>query len=71
MPTCAETNRTMQELTGLQYNSGEQNKDMTIARKQHDMKDTLTVLTALTERNPFSSDLCLRNIMTGVNAESF
>ena len=69
MPTCAETNCKMQELTGLQHNSGEKNKDMTTARKQCDMKDTLTVLTALTKRNPFLSDPSLRNIMTGLNAD--
>lgn len=39
-PACAETNRAMQELTGVQYNSGEQNKDMTEARQKRDMKDT-------------------------------
>lgn len=34
MPACAEINRMMQELTGVQYNSGEQNKDMSDARQQ-------------------------------------
>ena len=28
MPACAEVNRAMQELTGVSFNSGEQNKDM-------------------------------------------
>ena len=28
MPACTETNHRMQELTGVQFNSGEQNKDM-------------------------------------------
>ena len=32
MPACAETNRAMQELTGVKSNSGEQNKDMSKAR---------------------------------------
>ena len=31
-PACAETNRAMQELTGVKSNSGEQNKDMSKAR---------------------------------------
>ena len=65
LPACAETNRAMQEMTDvLQYNSGEQNKDMTNARKQRD------ILTVLAERNPFASNPGLRNIMSGINAHS-
>lgn len=67
-PTCAETNRMMQELTGVQYNSGEQNMDMSKARQQRDMKDTITVLTTLYQQNPFSSGPDLRNIMNGLNS---
>ena len=40
MPACAEVNRVMQELTGVSYNSGEQNKDITVARQTRDWKDT-------------------------------
>ena len=58
----------MQELTGVNYNTGEQNKDMTAARQARDWKDTLTVLQYLQERNPFSSDPSLRSIATGVHA---
>jgi hypothetical protein len=56
----------MQELTGVNYNTGEQNKDM--ARQAHDWKDTLSVLQYLQERKPFSSDPSLRCIATGVHA---
>ncbi|KAK3732581.1 hypothetical protein QZH41_004976 [Actinostola sp. cb2023] len=70
MPACAETNRAMQELTGVQFNSGEQNKDMSNSRQQRDMEDTLTILKALTDRNPFVPNPSLRNIMNGVNADS-
>ena len=70
MPACAETNQTMQEVTGIQYNSGEQNKDMSVARQQRDMKDTITILTTLSQRNPFTSGPNLKNIMSGVNADS-
>ena len=42
MPACAEVNRAMQELTGVSYNSGEQNKDFTEARQTRDWKDTHT-----------------------------
>ncbi len=67
-PACAEINQAMQELTGVNYNTGEQNKDMTAARQARDWKDTLTVLQFLQERNPFSSDPSLRSIATGVHA---
>jgi len=39
--TCAEVNQAMQELTGVNYNTGEQNKDMAAARQAHDWKNTL------------------------------
>ena len=72
MPACAETNHIMQELTGVQFNSGEQNKDMSKARQMRDMKDTVAILRALAAHNPFSLDTNnnLRNIMNGVNADS-
>ena len=40
MPACAEVNRAMQELTGVSYDSGDQNKEMTQARLTRDWKDT-------------------------------
>ena len=70
MPICAETNRVMQSLSGVDFNSGEQNKDICKARMQRDLKDTVTVLTSLAERSTFAEDPSLRNIMTGVNADS-
>ena len=35
-PACAEVNQEIEELTGINYNTGEQNKDMTAARKACD-----------------------------------
>ena len=72
MPAYAETNHIMQELTEGQFNSGEQNKDLSKARQIRDMKDTVTILRALAAHNPFSLDFNnnLRNIMNGVNADS-
>ena len=70
MPACAEANRSMQELTGVQFNSGEQNKDVTQARQKRDMKDTLAILTTLADRSPFAPNSQLVNIMTGVSAGS-
>ena len=56
MPACAETNRAMQELTGVKSNSGEQNKDMSKARQKRDAKDTLVILTTFADRDPFPTD---------------
>ena len=70
LPICAKTNRVMQSLSGVDFNSGEQNKDICKARMQCDLKDTVTVLTSLAERSPLAEDPNLRNIMTGVNADS-
>lgn len=43
MLECAEMNRTLAELTGVCYSTGEQNKDMTKSRQTRDMKDTRTL----------------------------
>ena len=70
MPACAETNRAMQELTGVKSNSSEQNKDMSKARQKRAEKDALVILTTIADRDPFSADLDLRNIMMGMNAHN-
>jgi len=54
MPACAQINQSMQQL------SGEQNKDMTQARKTRDRTDLLSVLAFCKERNPFSDEGYLR-----------
>ena len=70
MPACAEVSRSMLELTGVKYSTSEQNKEMSTARQQSDMKDTHTLLMALRDRSPFddSTIATLRNLMTGVHA---
>ena len=70
MPVRAQVNRVMHlELTGISYNSGEQNKDMSKSRQERDMKDTYSIHTHLKARNPFSLDnQSLRNIDNGVIA---
>ncbi|KAG1688585.1 hypothetical protein GQR58_008038 [Nymphon striatum] len=70
MPACAEVNNAMQLLTGVNYNTGEQNKDIAIDRQVRDMKDTHTIISYLQERTPFSSDPSLDSISTGVRATS-
>lgn len=68
MPACAEVNNAMQELTGVNHNTSEQNKDMTKARQSCDMTDTRTVQNYLQERNSFCSDPSLRSVSPGVHA---
>ena len=70
MSACAEVNRALQELTGINYATGEQNKEMAEARKARDTKDTTMLVMALTDRNPFDECDALFNIMTGVHASS-
>ena len=67
MPACAEVNHVMQEVTGVNYNTGEQNKDISKARQCRDWKDTLAVIQYLQERNPFCNDSSLRSIATRIH----
>ena len=69
MPACTEVNRGMQELTGVSFISGEQNKDMTQVRQARDWKDTQTLQSYLQERNSFT-DPSLQSICTRVHAHS-
>ena len=68
IPVCAEVNKAMQGLTGVNYSTSEQNKDMTKSRQARDWKDTHTILRYFQENSPFTSDNTLRNISTGVHA---
>ena len=43
---------------------------MSVTRQDRDWKDTNTVLRYLSDRNPFTSDIALQNISTGVHAHS-
>ena len=61
----------MQELTSISFISGEQNKDMSKARQERDMKDTYSIYTYLKARNLFSLNIqSLRNIDNGVTAQA-
>ena len=60
----------MLELTGVKYNTGKQNKDMTKVRKICDWKDMLTQLQQLQEQNTFSADHSLWSNASGVIAHS-
>ena len=68
-PACVDVNCAMQGLTGVSYNTGEQNKDITKARQARDWKkDTHKILRYLRDMNPFTSDTSLESISTGEHA---
>ena len=69
MPSCAEINFTMQELTGTLYQTSEQHKESCSNRKKRDIEDTFKILAALKEWNPFSQDLTLHSIVNGITAD--
>ena len=70
MPACADVNSAMQNLTGVGFHTSEQHKETSNSRKKRDKMDTLKILSFLQERNPFSEDISLRNIETGVTADA-
>ena len=49
MPACTQVNNAMQDLPGVNYNTGELCKDMPDARQARDLKDTHTVLNDIHE----------------------
>ena len=59
----------MQELPGTQYETSEQHKELCSSRKKRDIDDTLKILAALMEWNPFSQDLTLHSIVNGITAD--
>ena len=69
VPSCAEINFTMQELTGTLYQTSEQHKESCSNRKKRDIEDTFKILAALKEWNPFSQDLTLHSIVNGITAD--
>lgn len=70
MPSCAEVNSAMQEVTGTSFTTSEQHKESSQARIERDHKDTEELESYLQNRSPFTSDPSLRNIASGVTADS-
>ena len=69
MPICTEINCAMQELTGVQYLTSEQHKEIGQSRQDRDTADSDKIAVYLEARNPFEpDDLSLRNISTGLTA---
>ena len=70
MPACAEMSRAMQDVTATQRSTSDQHIEIGEVRSAKDASDLIAVTSFLTERNPFSEDSSLRNIATGVVADS-
>ena len=71
MPACAQVNEAMQCITGVNYVSSEQHKELSKSRLSRDRTDTIKLLTFLETHDTFSADgddvLC--NIANGVTAD--
>ena len=70
MPACADINNSMQNLTGTNFLTSEQHKDTTKVRQERDQQHTNTIIRYLSKRSPFDSESSLRNIATGVVADT-
>ena len=70
MPTCAEMSNAMQEVTATQMTTSDQHIESSEGRSSKDASDSLAITSFLAERNLFSGDPSLRNIVTGVVADS-
>ncbi|KAG1667442.1 hypothetical protein GQR58_018429 [Nymphon striatum] len=69
MPSKAEINQAMMEFTNINYNTGEQNKDMSNTRQERDLSDTKILISTLRDNSPFdTTNKQLQNIINGVNA---
>ena len=69
MPACADINNAMVDLSDVGFHTSDQHKDVSHARKERDKKDITSILSFLTDRNPFFDDPSLRNIGTGTTAD--
>ncbi|KAJ8882477.1 hypothetical protein PR048_014288 [Dryococelus australis] len=68
MPTCAQINECMQDLTGLTYSTSEQHSKASQSCIQKDYLDIQTIISFLAPVEPFNEVLELRNIFTGMTA---
>ena len=69
MPACANINEAMQKLSGVSYETSDQHKDISTARQDRDVSDTLDLISYLRERDPFVDNSSLFNIANGMTAQ--
>ena len=69
-PACAQVNCAMQEFTEVSYTTSDQHKDVSKARQERDIEDTLQVLEYLTPRSTFGVYSTLYSIASLITAEA-
>ena len=67
-PVCSEVNTALQDYTSVHYSTSHQHKDLSSARQERDTNDTHKLLSFLSSKSPFDTDLSLHSIDTGVTA---
>ena len=67
---CVQVNCAMQELTEVSYTTSAQHKDVSKARQERDMVDTLEVLEYLTPRSLFGGNSTMHSIDSGITADA-
>ena len=70
MPACAEMNAAIQDFTGQSFKSTEQHQDTTASRVKQDEQDITVMTCFLKPRNPFQQGMNLKNIVSGIVADS-
>lgn len=70
MPACAEVTNAINEFTCVAYTTSDQQKEAGNSRMERDKKNIVSMLRFLKERDPFGELPALRNIETGVTADS-
>ena len=69
MPVCASINETMQQFSGVSYETSGQHKDVSAARQARDVSDTVDLIDYLNERDPFVQNDSLFNIANDMTAQ--
>ena len=69
-PACPQVNCEMQGLTEVSYTPSDQHRDVSKARQETDMADTLVVLEYLTPRSPFGGNATLYSIASEITADT-
>ena len=69
MPVCASINETIQQFSGVSYETSDQHKDVSAARQARYVSDTVDLIDYLNERDPFVRNDSLFNIANGMTAQ--
>ena len=70
MPSCAEVDNAMQEVTGTSFTTSDQHKESSHARIEVDHKDMEELESYLQHRNLFTPDPSLHSIASGMTADT-